>query len=358
MDLAAQAKGDSEHIVETDAGRNSSKSGIELCELLAPLTARTFIEDYWERKPLYIKGSPQKFQGLFDLPRFYEAIKRGCELPNPGGFLLSVAVKEKEDSLTFSESISPEQVVEALAQGFTICVNDISAGDNELTYFATAIREQLSYPGTARFNSYLSPDGSCTDTHLDVTVSTTLQIEGRKRWRFSAKPVIDWPISNAQLRRDGSAYWMFPWADGTDWAQLGKTDEADFIEVVLEPGDLLCLPAGTWHNTKAIGSSLALNLAFEPMNFFAFLVTVLEPTFIAQTAWRAGPPPVCPENVASKGLPKEIAHYLRQRLSELRVFVEDLERNVDNMDAVWRGLVGRDIPGPPINQETTKGDLS
>jgi 50S ribosomal protein L16 3-hydroxylase len=314
-------------------------SGRELTELVSPISPETFLEEYWQRKPLYVKGTPEKFRSLFDRDRFYEAISNASELADPQGFRIAVVLKRSESSLSFSEEIAPNQVDGWLAQGTTICVNDIGAGDDRLTYYATAVREQMSYAGPVRFNCYVSPDGSGADSHFDARVSTTLQIEGKKRWRFSARPSMDWPPSNAQLRRDGSPYWMLAGPSNEQWAQLEPVDESSFTEVVLEPGDLLCLPAGTWHNAKAIGFSLSLNLTFSPLNFFTFLARILEPVFLSHAQWRGSPPPVCAENTRLEKLPPEVEHYVGERLSELRAFLETLETKGAHVNEVWRELV-------------------
>src|SRR5262252_1963259 len=67
---------------EVDYG---SVTGHELSELLAPITPVEFIEEYWQKKPLYVKGTPEKFQTLFNRYRFNRAIRaasRRTDLPN------------------------------------------------------------------------------------------------------------------------------------------------------------------------------------------------------------------------------------------------------------------------------------
>lgn len=42
----------------------------ELGRLLAPVTRQAFVERYWGREPLYVRGPPEKFAGLFDRESF------------------------------------------------------------------------------------------------------------------------------------------------------------------------------------------------------------------------------------------------------------------------------------------------
>jgi len=47
------------------------------------------------------------------------------------------------------------------------------------------------------------------------------------------------------------------------WVTVTPPDEASLSEVILNPGDILQLPKGTWHRAQASGGSLGLTLAME-----------------------------------------------------------------------------------------------
>lgn len=317
--------------------------GRELYDLLAPVTPDTFLQEYWQVKPLYIQGTPDKFRALFDRQRFYACIHRASALRHVPSFRLGAIIPPRDDEpltpLTFTETVQPEEVDTLLAAGITICVNDISAADSQLAAFAHTIKSQMAYLGHVRFNCYVSGDGSGADTHFDARVATTLQIEGRKRWRFSARPALAWPRANAQLQQDGTPVWMSPWIGTEPWERLERVDEASFTEVILEPGDVLCLPAGTWHNAKAIGESLALNITFSPMNFVSLLTKILETAFVPHAGWRGSPPPVYGAELPPGKLPAQVEQYLVERLQELRAFLDTLDLQGPCVPTLWRELV-------------------
>jgi ribosomal protein L16 Arg81 hydroxylase len=317
-----------------------SATGSELRDLLAPVTPEQFLDEYWLRRPLFVKGTPDKFGDLFGRAAFDRAIRRGCERTDLASFQLNVIRPRRDgDTVTHMQRIAPEDVDGKLAEGLTICVNDISVGDERLRFLARTVREQMSFLGEVWFNCYMSPPGSGANTHFDCTVTTSLQIEGRKRWRFSPAPAIDLPPSNAQARQDGQPVWMLPWFGYEEWDRLEKVDESKFTEVVLEPGDLLYLPAGTWHNAKAVEFSMALNMVFSPMNFFTLLMRLIEPAFQANPGWRGNPPPVY--DVAREGqVPPQVESYLRDRFSELREFIGALDPAGAHVYEIWRTLAG------------------
>lgn len=283
--------------------------------LFAPVSANEFVETYWGSRALYVKGSEGKFAGLFDSRRFDAAIREAFDDPYADRFRLAALVEaspERPLTLSFMRPITPDEVEASMREGMTICVNDIGAGDAQLRAFARTIRKEMSYAGTVHFNCYRSPSRSGAPFHIDSRMTTTLQIEGRKRWRYGAEPAVPWPPSNAQLRRNGSPEWLVPVAG--DWAHLEPPDENALQEVVLEPGDLLCLPAGTWHEAEAIGGSLALNLSFGPLSFATIVGSILDAGMGDRVEWRGGVPPVA--GATPGELPSVVSDYVRARLRE------------------------------------------
>jgi hypothetical protein len=260
-------------------------------------------------------------------------------MPDSGDFRIRALLRDERKGRTFGEDIPSDGIGEWLASGTTICVNNIGAGDMALSRFASIIKEQLGFVGSARFNCYLSPDKSGADTHLDAKVAMTLQIEGQKRWRFSSGVAMEWPPSNAQLRPDGTTYWVLPGIENEPWTKLERVDEAAFNEVLLSPGDLLCLPAGSWHSAKAVGSSLALNLAFAPINFYFILMRLLDPTFRSHSAWRGSPPPALPAG-ADEAIPFQVEGFLADRLTELRHFLDHVDLKDPQWSRIWKELIG------------------
>src|SRR6185503_17314063 len=154
--------------------------------------------------------------------------------------------------------------------------------DAGLSRFARRVKAELGYPGEVRFNCYYSPDGAGFSTHFDVLVTTTLQIEGRKRWRYAPAAVTTWPADNGELTDYESEE-----RAGDPWRAFCR---AELVDVVLEAGDLLMLPSGTWHEAEAVdGDSLALNLAFEPFSFLTLVSETLRGRLAGHARWRGSP---------------------------------------------------------------------
>jgi ribosomal protein L16 Arg81 hydroxylase len=277
----------------------SAPAGCELKSLLWPITPEVFVHEYWARKPLFVKGFADKYKGFFDAAAFRRALAApGAYSPDAlrasfdvkTGAGASAAPKGDDcSSSVFRASI--EQAVPLFKAGATLCLSQVETRLPELAPFLAAIKRQLGYPGKASFSAYLSPPGSGFNWHFDGRIASTLQIEGTKRWRFSNQPAIAWPRGNGTLRGDGTALYADATVTAQAWERLAGFDANDSRDVLLEPGDLLILPAGLWH--EACGGdegSLALNLSFTPLPYTLLVRQLLDKLLTPEPGWRSMAP--------------------------------------------------------------------
>lgn len=203
------------------------------------------------------RGAPDRFVGLCDEARLLAALRRmptQWQAAPPFGALVTDPLG---DGLTFTEVVAVDEIEAWLARGHTICADDVSGFDAGLAAVAEALVRDLGCAG-GRFNAYLSPAGARTPMHFDTRVSTTLQLTGRKRWRYQRTAAAPNPSANGQIDRFGDTQWMAPVVDRE------PPPRPSGLEVVeLGPGDLLCVPAGAWHEVSALERGLALNLSLR-----------------------------------------------------------------------------------------------
>lgn len=313
----------------------------ELRRLLHPLSPEEFLTRYWEREAVHIPGSPAKFRSLFDRERFFQAAEAGEAL----GATIRVSFDSERDpgSAGTHVPIRAAEIEGHLKRGASVCVDPIDAGDPDLARFARRVAAQLHYAGPAGVKAYYSADRCGFNTHFDRGIATTLQIEGKKRWRFAPVPAVPFPRGNALLGADRRIRYVDRLASSLEpWERAGGVDPGELREVVLEPGDVLCLPAGSWHNAKAIGHSLALNLSFQPLPALPFLTSLLEPLLAARPEWRRSPPAAL--TGSGEGMPAEVASFFAGRIAELQELLGEIDAAGPQVHAAWRRMVDGHAP--------------
>ena len=241
----------------------TKRQAATIARILDPVRVDEFLSSYFERRPLIIRGRATKFNHIFTANDFKFGLDRVTEIRAVFAGL-------------WQATIDPADIKEMINAGASICVTGLEQGQPKLREIANAIKRELNYSGTVSFRAYLSPPGTGFDLHFDARVATTLQIMGSKRWWFSKTPAELFPVANSPrnqrvLKREYSVPKL---------KQL-KT-------VLLRPGDLLCIPAGTWHRARAQTMSLALNLAFDHdrAGVFDVLVEALYEKLQHDPAWR------------------------------------------------------------------------
>lgn len=314
----------------------------ELRALLYPLSPEELLARYWEREALYIPGSPDKFRRLFDRERFFRAAERG----ESQGASIRVSFDNESDpgSAGTHAPIRAAEIESYLSRGASVCVDPIEVGDPDLARFAARVAAQLHYTGATSVKAYFSSDRCGFNTHFDRGIATTLQIEGKKRWRFGTAPAVPFPRGNALLGPDRRIRYVDRLASSLEpWERAGGVEPEELREVVLEPGDVLCLPAGTWHSAKAVGHSLALNLSFQAVPCLPFLTSLLEPLLMARPEWRRSLPAALGD--AGDGMPPEVAGFLAERLAELAALLGELDSAGARAHDNWRKrIAGRAAP--------------
>jgi hypothetical protein len=232
-----------------------------LQDIIEPLSMRAFVEEYWGRAPLFIRGRSNKFSTLLSRDRLWDSLRslgQNNETyssdPKFRGFYVIASFDRGQTTIP----VPPFEASRFFAAGATLCINNVNLVDFVLQDTIDRLQKEMRFAGKISFRAYLSPAGQGFGWQFDARVATTLQIEGSKEWKFSKEAAVIWPTENRQLGPPDGAL-----ADTE--APCKSPAECSIETVTLRPGDLLCLPAGHWHTAAASEYSLALNLAFDPI---------------------------------------------------------------------------------------------
>ena len=235
--------------------------GLDL--LLGGFDRKRFFTEHWERRSLHLAhGDPQRFSNLISVESFLETDVRRCaELR---------ANTRDAHGWNVDIPIQPAQAAKMFRAGMTICATALDESGPRGEVLQEHRRVISGAPGV-QFNCYYSPDQRGFGLHFDTHPVWILQVAGSKHWTVSREPGVRNPLTNV-VYPPGLDRIRLPWIT-LDRPDVG--DQERFMQIRLDPGDVLYLPTGCWHAAAAEGSSLALTLAIGRVTTMDLLALVL-----------------------------------------------------------------------------------
>lgn len=205
---------------------------------LGGLTAREFISEYWQKKPLFVKGAFPQFKAALSIE---ELAGLALEEEIPSRLIL-----EEGGSKPWELRQGPftdEDFAQFPNERWMLMLNDLDKYIPDLA----PILEPFRFIPRWRFDDLqasIAVDGGNVGPHWDDYDVFLLQGEGRKRWQISYAPTTDEDfIPGVDLRL----------------IENFKVDE----EWVVEPGDLLYLPPKIGHFGISIGQSVTWSIGYR-----------------------------------------------------------------------------------------------
>ncbi len=221
------------------------KSPFSFDAIMAPLGAERFFAEYDGKKPLHLKGAADKFAEVMTWAKLNDLLgqatiwsQHSLQLvldkdPIPAARYAAPAIGRDGGQVLRPD---PDKVKDFLRRGATMVANDIDHLSAGLTAFADAMEQALG--GKVQGNLYLSSRrrqgfGAHFDTH-DVYA---VHVEGTKTWHVYEGRADD-PIAHPMFKTLGREHHE-------------KAKGAKLMDVHMEPGDLLYLPRGQYHDALA-----------------------------------------------------------------------------------------------------------
>jgi 50S ribosomal protein L16 3-hydroxylase len=217
--------------------------------LLGGLTARSFLERYWQKRPLLVRGAFPAFQDPLSAE---ELAGLACEDDVESRLVL---VRGGVRPFHLVPGPLDERRLRRLpATHWTLLVQGV---DRKVSAVAR-LRDRFRFVPDWRIDdvmvSFASPFGS-VGPHLDSYDVFLLQGRGRRRWRVQLRP-------DPALR------------PGLDLRVLRRF-EAD-ADWVLEAGDMLYVPPGIAHHGVALEDSLTYSIGFRAPSHAELLAGALQ----------------------------------------------------------------------------------
>jgi len=245
-------------------------------KLLHPIDPLTFLSDHYGTAPLHVPGKQSKvkpvcswadFSDLMSMTALWsgETLKLvldGKTIP-PESYCRTTAGR---DGVSVQRP-DYNQVAVLLSEGATVVADLVETLSSGIRTAATAL--EMGVGAHVTCNAYMSQHSrQAFPSHFDTMEVFALQIEGRKVWR-----VYEGRFAGP-MERPGYCYPYFP----QEYHERAKGEV--LLEVELQPGDLLYIPAGVYHDALA-SSEACLHLSFgvthpTVADYFSWLTRSLE----------------------------------------------------------------------------------
>lgn len=226
-----------------------------LAALLAPMSEAEFFRDYYEKKPLHIKGAVQKFAGVCGWPAVSAMVSQNgiwtaasLELALEGKKLDAAAYCRpgQDRDNRANQLVDLEAVKHYLQRGASLVLNDVTTLSPGIASIAALLGE--AFKAHVQSNLYCSwQSWQGFSTHYDLHDVWAVHLEGRKFWNIYGKHFEN-PIPHPKFRGLGADFHK---------AHHGAVT----AKITLEPGDLLYIPRGWYHDALA-QSEATMHLSF------------------------------------------------------------------------------------------------
>jgi len=200
-----------------------------LAALVAPVPAREFVDSYWTARPLFCRGSRQRFADLLDWDQLNDILEHHWREV----FRFRLAFKGRDidpaeyaDLDGYTPRVRAKDITDYLRSGATLSFDAIDELHPPLTRLAEAFDD--CFGGATKINIYAGWRAlHGLDLHRDNQEIFILQLDGPKRWLlygFSIEGIDAGALREQSIPPAGAA-----------------------LDQVLEAGDLLYVPRGCYH---------------------------------------------------------------------------------------------------------------
>lgn len=258
---------------------------IGLSNLLTPVTPQEFFNSYWPHEPLFIPATTNKLAELFELPQL-----QNLEALVAARLLKVRACLPDFDDEYSSIHVEPKDALKAYRNNMTLVFDQMQTQNSVIASTLKNIRSDLGLVTggiendlcKARSIAYATPAGCGTRLHFDANANFVIQIKGSKRWRLAANESVDSPTERFTTGSEE----MPAALEKQCHAPLIEELSDDCLEFVMQPGCVLFVPRGYWHETTTDEDSLSLNFTFSQPTWADVFTKSLQELLLRSPEWR------------------------------------------------------------------------
>ena len=257
-----------------------------LDELLNPVKKEDFLTLNWPLKPIFIQANQKKLAALQQIEqlRDLESVIAARQLK------VRACLPDYDDEYS-SIHVGPEDALKAYRNNMTLVFDSMQKQNQTISQILQNIRRQLGLvTGGAENNLcharsivYATPAGCGTRLHFDANINFIIQLQGSKIWRLAPNNSVTHPTE----RFTAGSFEMSAALEKQCQAPLIDEMPDDSLEVDMQPGCVLFVPRGYWHETTTHEDSLSLNFTFSQPSWADVFTKSLQEHLLQFPEWRA-----------------------------------------------------------------------
>lgn len=257
-----------------------------LADILFPLTPQEFFNSHWPNEPLFLPATPGKLEQLFALPQLQDLEQIVAARQRK----VRACLPDFDDEYS-SIHLEPQDALKAYRNNMTLVFDSMQSQDATIADTLRNIRMDLGLVTggeendlcKARSIAYATPAGCGTRLHFDANANFIIQIQGSKTWRLAPNDSVDYPTERFTT---GSLEMPAALENQCHAPLLDVLPEDDYLEFVMEPGCVLFVPRGYWHETTTEENSLSLNFTFSQPTWADVFTKSLQELLLRSPEWR------------------------------------------------------------------------
>lgn len=189
-----------------------------------------------------------------------------------------VAWLQTLDGQMKAAQVSTNAARDLYAAGTTLYLRKVAFLEPLRRDFAASLRLPLPYVECSLF---CNQPGATTRMHFDTVDTLTVQVTGSKRWRVAPNrhapsPTQYW-ASCDPLKHELRMYAHEPFPTAMP---------EDSVSALLEPGGMLYIPMGDWHETASDEESISIHIHLQRYSWADAVLSTLRARLVRDEAWR------------------------------------------------------------------------
>ncbi len=225
---------------------HQNKIGVNMSKLFGQIDINDFLKNYWEKKPLIIKGAIKLPQSLIEKEDLFE-------MAMDEYFISRMVTKSQSQEWNVVDGPFEKPELEELQTHQWTLINHNLNLYNERIH---DLQRSLEFLPSWLFDdamTTLSNKGSSVGAHIDNYNVFIAQLSGQREWKIQHKP-------NPKFQ------------EGLPVKILEEFKEDESF--ILSPGDLIYIPPHVAHHGISLENSLSLSLGFKSIEYDQLLKTM------------------------------------------------------------------------------------